>query len=155
MVKRIEDYLYLYPFQDIKIVSETPVIYTDENGHTCSLHAKKIVRSPDPYMVLFDLPKYSFKLLLRPLSDMNPIEKMQLIRICHPEKEYPIITDIDLVNGVLHFLAKTQKMKHSTIFACGFGGTWHPDETLYLLKQGFDLFGLIGANLAEDKTIYL
>lgn len=64
-----------------------------------------------------------FKLLLRPLSDMAQDERMEESSIFHCE-----------ANKNLHYDEKRALIVH------------------YLLKQGFDLFGLIDAGLAIDKT---
>lgn len=138
MENKIEDYLHLYIGCQGKI---SDGIATINNVDITGVTIDQVNRG-----------SFTCNPILRPLSDMTEEEKMQLIRICHPEKEYPIIKYIDLDKEVLNFSSKTQRMKYYRIFACGFYGTWHPEEMKYLLKQGFDLFGLIESGLAIDKT---
>lgn len=69
---------------------------------------------------------HDYKLLLRPLSDMTE----QDMRICELEDR-----------GYTKSMLKENMELLLT-----------PTMFLYLLKQGFDLFGLIDARLAIDKT---
>lgn len=69
----------------------------------------------------------NLKLVLRPLSDMTEEELKHF--------------------GVSETLTKEELQQH--FFDCPF---FTPDEYVYLLKHGFDLFGLIEDGLAVDKT---
>lgn len=97
----------------------------------------------------FFLNEDSITPILRPLSDMTEEESERLLRehnfysrhtIMHPE----------FYRGAIHF----------KVIYSGQHRRWpkkiRPHETpemvLYLLKQGFDLFGLIENGLAIDKT---
>lgn len=66
-----------------------------------------------------------FKLILRPLSNLTEEEKGHLLTLKQP------ITD-----GI-----------HSVLIPVD-----TPESVLYLIKQGFDIFGLIEAGLAIDKN---
>lgn len=66
------------------------------------------------------------KPILRPLSDMTEQESYEL---CWQKNQ--------------NHMKLNWSLNESAI---------HPNEFLYLLKQGFDLFGLIESGLAIDKT---
>ena len=72
----------------------------------------------------------SIKLILRPLSDLND-EELKCLR---SERKH--------LRGVhrndLRFIINLN--------------TWSPEDIVFLLSKGFDLFGLIEAGLAIDKT---
>jgi hypothetical protein len=71
----------------------------------------------------------SFKPILRPLSDLT-----------EEEMDY-VVENHGLVN----------RGQSPDIFVIGWR-SFQPETFMYLLKQGFDLFGLIEAGLAIDKT---
>lgn len=62
------------------------------------------------------------KPLLRPLSDMSVEEKLEI--------------KVPIAEICLEFMSKE----------------WAPKQVVFLLSKGFDLFGLIDAGLALDKT---
>ena len=66
------------------------------------------------------------RLLLRPLSDMTDKETIEITKHYAPEEKYIETGSYVVINGKMH---------------------------LWLLKQGFDLFGLIKAGLAIDKSL--
>jgi len=73
------------------------------------------------------------KLILRPLSDMTQEEAIEVWRLCHP-------TDIQTkAYQVIDYY------RHNINF-------YESIEWLFLLSKHFDLFGLIEAGLAIDKT---
>ena len=88
------------------------------------------------------------KLLLRPLSSMASNEKKDLAIIlfnCN-EKEY----------NAFNSATKDRLEEETFHLILGYFGTLSFGQsikiTAYLLKHGFDLFGLIDAGLAIDKT---
>lgn len=70
-----------------------------------------------------------WKPTLRPLSDMTEEERKE----------------VEFKREILYDIHERNSKDPDTLIMCG-------DITKYLLKQGFDLFGLIEAGLAIDKT---
>ena len=103
------------------------------------------------------------KLLLRPLSDMAESEMKELLTLRYADSRdvfegmnYEITFDINEPqrinkrgNGVRYMLKKGDKVEQDGTLSFNEN---NPQQTSYLLKQGFDLFGLIDAGLAVDKT---
>lgn len=99
------------------------------------------------------------KLLLRPLSDMTEEEKVEFIHL----KFRSIMGNIDRT-----FVTKIHPTESPNIISFSFyksvgcgaeagSRTYYinqsdPEQFQYLLSRGFDLFGLIEAGLAIDKT---
>lgn len=70
--------------------------------------------------------QYEFKPILRLLTNMTNEERIEFVT---------------LINiGILHINIPNQN------------NNFHTEQFLYLLKKGFDLFGLIEAGLAIDKS---
>lgn len=125
MKKEIKDYLHLYLGCD----------YQDQFGGLGNINEHT-------FLVMFDAAKRNvpFKLLLRPLSDMSEDEKLYIVEaITYSHVRF---SSKDSILG--SFDADRYNKKHNNEL--------YPDEFLYLLKQGFDLFGLIESGLAIDKT---
>jgi len=123
----IKDYLHLYI--GCEIIGE----YQDEqrNGYLTGLHGEygpEIQFFTEDEVNVHEHPEYNdydqVKLILRPLSDINQEDMNAVSRSMHMDDKNYVIT-------------------------CN---TWKPEEFMYLLSKGFDLFGLIEAGLAIDKT---
>lgn len=88
----------------------------------------------------------NLKPILRPLSNINANDLIALADIIRPENigNHPRLEESfeDQVNGVVIAIEKIGLYRGPIAF----------QMTRYLLKQGFDLFGLIPAGLAIDKT---
>ena len=124
MEKDIKDYAHLY------LGCEALVQFPeDTDGIRCIIESVNVECisfnniAPDYY---FDEPECGFMPILRRLSSMT-------------EEEAKDLTDhgIEQLHDAIHL--KT----HTLSFT--------PEDLLYLLSEGFDIFGLIDANLAIDK----
>jgi len=124
MKKDIKDYLHLYLGCEIYSRNVNEIIGKLEGVQGNIIHFR--VRG------VWYSPKWvGYQLVLRPLSDMSEEEKKNI-----------------------SFDAYKVLRKEQSRIATGTerAVTWAARQTEYLLKQGFDLFGLIEAGLAIDKT---
>lgn len=150
----IIDYLHLYLGRDVRAGVKYTAKLAIESGED-EIGLKRVLHQPDV-----------FKLLLRPLSDMTEEELREAMTICyrsvyssepsfdsvemildesggglkaieHPKWEYGLTVTLD---GVM--FSTNGQFLNIPVF----------DVTRYLLSKGFDLFGLIDAGLAIDKT---
>lgn len=142
-MKKIEDYLHLYLGCDCLF---NP--YSDKKEHEWV--AK---------MTTQDLHRFGGRLdwmkpILRQLSDMTEDEKTWFVKDGGDLDPRFIINEF-------HFEEKHDRMKQYYFDALTvadedmdkrLGPGWYFMAIQYLLKQGFDLFGLIEAGLAIDKT---
>lgn len=121
----------------ISRMKETYYLYIDSCNVKCPLSMNPktngIVRFDIKFWVdLLDYNEWFYcKLLLRPLSDITKEEALEVARTTHTEEN---------IEGwqVVDYYSEKQM--------------YEPDEMRCLLSMGFDLFGLINANLAKDKT---
>lgn len=91
---------------------------------------------------LADQDETYIKLVLRRLADMTDAEAIDFLKYAVPGAEY-----ID--HNEYAVIWKSQGSRADTAFLFGPPAGFH-----YLLKQGFDIFGLIPAGLAIDaKTL--
>lgn len=120
MEKNIKDYLHLYLGCDVKSLSGGTMIYTLTGV------GRKQAMFNDGYGNEMWLAENDYKIILRPLSDMNKDE----------EHEYE---------------ATKKVIKASPVHQIGVVVNTH-ESTRYLLSKHFDLFGLIESGLAIDKT---
>lgn len=144
MNKKIEDYLHLY--------LGCEVICTDE---TASSDYEYYGRRGKVTGLL--LSKYStckWSLLLRPLSSMTEEEAIELVKLSESESygDHPAVRKYETYRNnfgqlVLSWgegLREKNIPEEKKIFT--------PEEMRLLLKYNFDLFSLIPAGLALDKT---
>lgn len=141
----IKDYLHLY------IGCKYRIMYIDYEEGQYTLWS---ILTPDRYVTIMnDASICEIQLLLRPLSDMTEEEAIEFVKLNefdyygeHPNKR----------------IYKTYKNEFGeTIVSWGEGYNskevptaikrFRPNEFNYLLKQGFDLFGLLDAGLAKTK----
>lgn len=137
---KIQDYLHLYISPDTKLICVKEPMVWDENGLKSWLKpgdwlpvSPIIVHQLDLYEV-FDC----FKPILRPLSDMTEEE--------FKERFYDSMRE-DLFDDTL-------QMQHEEAKRWAHDACHYPEDLRWLLSKGFDLFGLIDAGLALDKTTY-
>lgn len=130
MKKKIEDYLHLYLGCEVQ---------TDEGkGYLTGIHGEY---GAEVQLIIdgnaSESPCYpqGVKSILRSLSDMT-------------EDEMIYIDDEFSYGYVLSNLSKS--LKAGSLYQMKIGETF--EITRYLLSKGFDLFGLIEAGLAIDKT---
>ncbi len=130
MEKQIKDYLYLYIGCNVKVVSYPSHKFSDD--------AQLIGITPyeENVQVCYaengDIDWINFgciKPVLRPLSDMTVEERREIAF------KKQVLDDINMRSST----------DMDIFIMCG-------DISRYLLKQGFDLFGLISSGLAIDKT---
>jgi hypothetical protein len=155
MQKNIEDYLPCYIGQDM--------IFTHSDGRRSEpaklngfISASKNYEAEAHFFRdrygMKELEKSNWRLGLRPLSSMTR-EEAEFVNcgsIMSDEelKEYGYYNELSDGCPAYQYLRHEDYGSVQTLAdAIGNPVTWH-----YLLKQGFDLFGLIEANLAVDKT---
>jgi hypothetical protein len=153
MQKKISDYIHLYiggevahpsdkcPFKLIGINHDgEPIIQGDFSGGTHNVNQISFV------------PIEDIKLILRPLSDMTR-EEAEFINngSIMPDDE---LKEYGYYNEYAEGCPAYQYIRYEDYGSVqrladqmGNPSAWH-----FLLKQGFDLFGLIEAGLAIDKT---
>jgi hypothetical protein len=143
---KFEDYLHLYGI-------DCPIMTPDGEGHVLGIHPRAVkvhISRMAHGQVMKGMKRtgdgelhytYLFKdgglqLILRPLSDMTPEEEEEWLSGREETRKA--------------FQGKFVDNDYAT--HCGFcdGGS-----ALYLLSRGFDLFGLIDAGLALDKTKHM
>ncbi len=154
--KEIKDYLHLYFGQEVLIQ------WSNEKARR---HGDKITLEGDFYNSwMWDLSNtqlHNHKLLLRPLSDMTEKEAVVIAKMGDELIQYSlmdieIIRDSKMIQVVWHDSEKGE-MRFMIYLSGKFITAQNPVYnyqyiTSYLLKQGFDIFGLIEAGLAIDKT---
>lgn len=130
MKKDITDYLHLYLGCEVEYGYEGRRSIGDLHGLDPKFGWKVFTRRPIPdyHTVRTEL----IKLILRPLSDMTD-QEMDEVWYGHEPKNVLVM---DYKNSGI-----TRK-----VALCS-------ERTRYLLSKGFDLFGLIAAGLAIDKTL--
>jgi hypothetical protein len=140
MSKNIKDYLHLYLGCDIFIPRPEP----DRKDDIMRLTAEKIFK--------YDLS--NVKLLLHPLPDMTEDEARWLCEL----KEGTIIGQVDVINIKTHKVDFIDGEMDSGDGWCEMKDKevlfkyMNAEQVRYLLSKHFDLFGLIEAGLAIDKT---
>jgi hypothetical protein len=132
--KNIKDYLHFYLGCECIINWENPEY--EENGKVRKLDSLRI------YEMLTEYPEAICKPILRPLSDMTEEEAKQFYVSdgWGENLENIVVTD----GGIDFTIARTSGY-------CIFSRL-RPSSFLTLLSKGFDIFGLIDAGLAIDKT---
>lgn len=125
MKKDIRDYLHLYTGEgcEIELKEESDIPYEDG------------LYKIDGFLIDWTQELKSIKPILRPLSDMTEEEELCLCNLAETFDCKSMVKTLSENDGVYKISAN--KMIPIMI---------------YLLKQGFDLFGLIEAGLAIDKT---
>lgn len=99
----------------------------------------------------------SIKPILRRLSDMKEGEAIELVRLVVHEDEYNNVStyrhnytgDLMVQWGILTPMERVDDIEY--FFNATGEKCWSADQFHYLLKQGFDLFGLVDAGLAQDE----
>lgn len=124
MKKDIKDFLHLYYGQKVKAK------YEYNMGDFCFTKGGEWQMTLEELRHFLGCREVPVKLLLRPLSGMTKKEFEYKNSICFYQ-ELP---------------AKTEDGKSAAVIHDS------PQSFLWMLKQGFDLFGLIEAGLAIDKT---
>lgn len=141
MEKKIEDFLHLYPRAFVKTPNKNHGVHVCSIGEIHSIHYTH--SDNQEVQVTYDhgsgffrilVPIGQIKLLLRPLSDMT-------------EEECEWINN-EFGWGISGYLA--EGIKAGTKYSINIHSSF--EITRYLLSKSFDLFGLIDANLAIDKT---
>jgi len=84
------------------------------------------------------------QLFIRPLSSITEEEKIELLLIIGEPKMYAAFDF--RIGDEMHYL---NLVGESGVIIIGF----NPESVKYLLSKHFDLFGLIEAGLAIDKTV--
>jgi hypothetical protein len=135
----IKDYLHLYISTDTKLICVKEPMVWDENGLKSWLKPGDWL--PVSPIILHQLDLYEvfdcFKPLLRPLSDMTEEEAVNVGIL--PKRHWHEDTPQEQID----WLCNNWNME-----------IYSPSDLRYLLSEGFDLFGLIDAGLALDKTTY-
>jgi hypothetical protein len=90
------------------------------------------------------------RLLLRPLSDMTEEEVIKYLRLKH--NAYSGEYEIKLRDNGFWWLFKTIASDEKFKFFGEMLDESNSDQFRWILSKGFDLFGLIEAGLAIDKT---
>jgi hypothetical protein len=141
MKKNIADYLFLYLGCDVKIIGQPDAIL---GAVGINDGERIVVRWPNDNEWSYADTK-EITPVLRPLSDMTEEETKELQSICGLENE-----DMEFVkefeNRFFDGSGKSFGSAHLTNIR-----QW-ADGVHLLLSRGFDLFGLIDAGLAIDKS---
>jgi hypothetical protein len=142
-MKKIEDYAHLYLGCPVLLESEMYGV----GGKPDKIHERLVVIDKHgcegEKHILYE---GDFKLILRPLSDMTEEEALEVVRITRPNAELVKYKEgcwwsfRDPNDGTIY-----KWRKHPLEYLT-------PEQTRILLSKGFDLFGLIEAGLALDKT---
>lgn len=129
--KKIEDYLHLYLGCEV-----------ERFGRSGKAYGKDDLTGDVIHEIYADIYPYYIKLLLRPLSDITDEEAWTCLEYC------------DAGGRNTPKCALTSPV--CTLTDPTFNSNLSPDQwflaTKYLLSKHFDLFGLIPAGLAIDKT---
>jgi hypothetical protein len=91
----------------------------------------------------------NIKPILRPLSNMTEDEAVELVKI--RSTTYRWVTAEVVNQHILRFEFEYESSRRRRSTTLRFDEL-SPEEVRYLLSKGFDLFGLIEAGLAIDKT---
>lgn len=148
-MKEIKDYLHLY--LGCRVIVEDKLMGTLEGVSTPNAGC-----SGDNPLIFFDDGEVStgdfeietVKPILRPLSDMKKEETLAAFHMSYQDAKYQFDEFQKVDNNDFGWRARNQNGMECFMPANSF----KPDVLLYLLKQGFDLFGLIESGLAIDKT---
>jgi hypothetical protein len=150
MEKKLSDYLHFYLFSNISaFVLPDEVI---ENGQL----KKYVTRIPDlvhsPVLTLRNYHRYledGYKPILRPLSSME--EELLVELVLMRSDCYKNVSAEKVNQHVFSFefeYSSSRRRRSSTMRFDELSA----DQFNYLLLEGFDIFGLIEAGLAIDKT---
>jgi hypothetical protein len=138
MKKDIKDYLHLY------LGCEYQYRYNDSaEWRPSQIRLSIKVLSDHPY-------RWEIKPILRPLSDMTEEEAIKYLRLKH--NAYSGEYEIKLRDNGFWWLFKTIASDERFKFFGEMLDESNSDQFRWLLSKGFDLFGLIEAGLAIDKT---
>lgn len=143
MKKDIKNYLHLY--YDCDCLCERQ---DGNEGWRCNLTDEQIQENYSGHL--------DIKLILRPLTDILNTEAHEVYKM-YFEKEMAL--DFSGDTGSAYFNPKQVRIKAEHAIRIFNGEDYETGDFMkvislvpYLLKQGFDLFGLIDAGLALDKT---
>lgn len=140
-MKNIKDYIHHYLGCDCDFFIGLPEGFT-------AIGERTIINTRVLHNVINDLA--NVKPILRPLSDMTDeeIRMMFVLKGYNNENFKPTRVKID--DLFIQFEIDGDEYEYQ----CDYQHliTMRPNQFTYLLKQGFDLFGLIDAGLALDKT---
>ncbi len=143
MKKNIQDYLHLY--YDCDCLCEKP---DGNTGWRCNLTDEQIQENYSG--------RLNIKLILRPLTDILNTEAHSVYKL-YFEKEMAL--DFSGDTGSAYFNPKQVRIKSEHAIRIFNGEDYETGDFMkvlsmvpYLLKQGFDLFGLIESGLAIDKS---
>jgi hypothetical protein len=156
MEKNIKDYLHLYIGCEIDTTIPGDYIHPYGSITLTELRPDNIdqivrhIQYKEGYQRdgFTDYDWVEFKLILRPLSDMTEDEAEQFIALRFPERR---MIDATVEKYGVCFFDKTQK-KAKHIHFENIPIELNATTFIWLLSHGFDLFGLIDAGLAIDKT---
>ena len=124
MKKELKDYLHLYLGCGLQVLATQEIVLFDE---ICLNHKYPVWSTQHGYL-------YSeIKPMLRPLSDMTDHEAVDYMLITNPKTK---ANDVRR-KGCIEYIQETGLL---------------PQEFVWALSKYFDLFGLIEAGLAIDKT---
>jgi len=146
MEKKIQDYLAYYIGQEVVEPDGCILNLEAVFSHGTALATGKNQRGGfrSHHGVLNDV-----KLRLRPLSDMTREEIIQFFKIGGIVYKEPHRAEIQ-DDRFIQMEGYDSIGDYSSCYHEGI--SFRPEQFQYLLKQGFDLFGLIEAGLAVDKT---
>ena len=139
--KKIEDYLHLYYGAEFRItwVANTRRPYR---------YAPSFISAGNIYRILkciSDPKYYSFKMFLRPLSDMTEEEMKEIVLINYNMRN--TLQTANLIGYKIQFIGSGFKSEGEIdLLNC------NAETFKYLLSKSFDLFNLIESGLAIDKT---
>jgi hypothetical protein len=162
MTKDIKDYLHLYLGCEVACYSDhlRPEMEFERNA-TLDGIVNDSSRNEHPVKVSFHNEGFKYrshycykfnevKPLLRPLSDMTEEEVIKYLRLKH--NAYSGEYEIKLRDNGFWWLFKTIASDEKFKFFGEMLDESNSDQFRWLLSKGFDLFGLIEAGLAIDKT---
>lgn len=139
MEKKLQDYIHFYLGQPCVNSWFPPTHDMYDNGwvfRSMDIDSKKPYRldSGESYTWTADI-----KPRLRPLSDMKNADALKMYEQLFDEEAYRGRSEEFKIN----FVVLQVDLR---------GGPMKPEAVAWLLREGFDLFGLISAGLAIDRT---
>jgi hypothetical protein len=159
MNKKIEDYLHFYIGQNITVceyegapfTAKLTGVVTERTDHELMMRVQCFIEDEQEEnngsIAWYDADEM-VELHLRPLSSMTEEQA----------KEYAIIKGYssEAVNTNFKFIQEGFEFGEGTVtFLClhpPYGNKHTPEQFIFLLRMGLDLFGLIDAKLAIDAT---
>lgn len=164
-MKKIEDYIHLYIGCDVLV--EINPDATQQVAKIIGVHIDKWVDGNYHPTIEVDFGyqtnrthyyQNQIKLLLRPLSSMTEEEAKELIQFEKLNREYANV-DFNIITGYkgnivaieVNYTIVDEDIVLPKVWTFNFCAM-NSDDFRHLLSKGFDIFGLIDANLALDAT---